>query len=155
MKNYKYLIEKAGEKFTNKEDWSPVISKTCSFLEEIKKTYPEKVTLFLKDLEDIICFPPITEQEAKSYVSKMANNDGTTGEHWPFETVKMLPDQHPEMNLTRFDCIEFYIALNMAWSDRYHPNKGVMDYIQDAVDFLDDKDAPKNKMRRYMEAFNK
>lgn len=29
--------------------------------------------------------------------------------------------------------------------------KKTEDYIQDAVDFLDDKDAPKNKMRRYME----
>lgn len=149
MKSYKYLMDKASEKMIGKEGWEDVVERTCDFLEEIKKSYPEKVALLLKDLEDMICYPPITEVEAKAYVAKMVNKDGTTGEHWSLETVRTLPAQNKD--LMKFDFFEFYIALNMAWSDRYHPNKKTEDYIMDAVDFLDDKDAPKNKMRRYME----
>lgn len=149
MKSYKYLMDKASEKMIGKEGWAELVDRTCEFLEDIKQSYPEKVTLLLKDLEDMICYPPLIEAEAKAYVAKMLNKDGSVGEHWPLETVKTLPAQHPE--LMKFNCLDFYVAINMAWSDRYHANKTTEDYIQDAVDFLDDKDAPKNKMRRYME----
>lgn len=148
--NYSEIMQKALKKNISKEVWQEIEHHTEHFIEDVSKHHPEKVKEFLRKLKDSVCYPPITEEEAKTYVSKMHNKDGSMGGHWTVEQVRELSKTHPA--LKNFNFADFYIALNMMYSDYYQPNRNMEEYAQLAIDFLGDKDAPKNKIRRYMEA---
>lgn len=150
MKYFKEIMEKAENKQLNGRIWEDIKNKTEMFFEDMARNYPEKVEHFLKDIKDMVCYPPLTEEEAKKYVSKMENKDGTMGGHWTLEQVKELGKSHPA--LKQFDCLDFYVALNMMYSDYHSTGKNAEYYVELAEDFLGDKDAPHNKMRRYMTA---
>lgn len=150
MKEFKEIMIKAQEKNINGQVWEQIQNKTENFLKEVSVNYPDKVKHFLHDLKDLVCFPPLSEDEAKKYVSAMQNKDGSIGGHWTLEQVRELAKSHPI--LTRFDCLDFYVAINMMYSDYYSSKRNAEDYVNLAVDFLDDKDAPHNKIRRYMSA---
>ena len=103
-----------------------------------------------KKIEDALLFPPFTEQKATEIVSKFVNKDGTRGAHWSFSQVRDVAKTHPEVQ--KFDFLDFYVTLNMIYSDYYCSKFNTEDYIQLTIDFLGDTDAPKNKIRRYIKA---
>lgn len=150
MKTYSEIMKYAEHKKLTESAWEDIDKRTQAFVEDVEKSYPDKATAFLKDLKNLVCYPPITEPEAVKYVSEMENKDGSHGGHWSVARVKEMACKHPEVKAFSFS--DFYVALNMMYSDFYAPAKTEEDYIREAVDFLDDKDAPKNKMRRYMVA---
>lgn len=91
------------------------------------------------------------EHKAKEWVSRMKNNDGTTGEHFKAEHAEQMRNAHcPDC-----DKYEFWTALNMMYSDYCDVAKKMnVDrpefYAHMAKAFLTDKDAGEDKLAKYM-----
>lgn len=145
---YKDIMKKAREEQATEEMFSEMDDLTQDFVDCVNGVYPDKAKEFLEALADAVCFPPITEQKAISYVRGMENKDGSHGEHWSLPQVKEL--YRSKGFLKEYALLDFYVAVNMVWSDYYRQEWTDEEYIRLACDFLGDKDAPKNKMSRYM-----
>lgn len=109
-----------------------------------------------KGWADSMELEPITKELALEWVSDMKNSDGTTGPHWSMEQAKQAMEQQ------KIDCdpIEFFVALNMMYSDYYRVAKkfncsNIEFYACMAKAFLDDKDAHPDKLARYYDAIVK
>lgn len=150
MKDYKQIMAHVGHKKVAQEVWEELSEKTDHLLKEMEKSYPGKVHDFLKEVEDLLLYPPYTDEEAREVVAGFVNKDGTRGAHWSLEQVRDVAKSKPE--LKKYDCHDFFIALNMMYSDYYKPNRTLEDYIELAEDFVGDEDAPKSKVRRYIHA---
>lgn len=126
------------EKLTDKIDW---------FVEKVREKEPELVDKFLMKV-DLIVNPHFTKETAKYVVSNFENKDGSVGEHWDYDTTtKVLESRGYEFN----PC-DWYVTLNMIYSDYYRSGRSDDTYIELAYDFLNDKDAPTDKMKRYYKA---
>ena len=96
-----------------------------------------------------------TEESAHKAVSKMQNKDGTSGEYW---TLKDVSDVAKAMNIDwttkNYNLYDLYYVLNMERSDYYKANEAPQYYVDHAFDFLEDKDAPEGKAKRYYVAMH-
>jgi hypothetical protein len=101
-------------------------------------------------MESEICYPPLTEEQAKDYVSHMTNKDGSKGEHWTLAQTSDYQKAHADY--ADLHELDFYVAMNMMYSDYYKPVYTTDNYAALAKDFITDKDAPKNKVVRYIKA---
>lgn len=119
----------------------------------IKKKYPTYYHEYESKLKNIYKHSYMTEEEAKEAVANMSNKDGSKGEHWSLEQVKNYMKDKPSYEM--LDPICFYVTINMMYSDYYTPTTSVETYARLAKDFLDDKDAPADKLKRYLEAMHK
>lgn len=63
--------------------------------------------------------PHFNEEKARKAVSKMENEDGTRGPHWTIEEAVALANQHGVRLDERFNKYDWYVALNMIYSDYY------------------------------------
>lgn len=89
---------------------------------------------------------------AERWAMGMQNADGTTGPHWNMEQSKQVMAQRG----IECDPVEFWLALNMMYSDYVSTAKelGVNSidfYSKMAKAFLDDSDAMPGKLARYYE----
>ena len=94
----------------------------------------------------------LTKEHAKHWLSKMKNEDGSTGPHWTFEQV--LDAMRGKM--MQGDPVKYWVAANMIWSDYSHVAEkfGVNNtdfYLDMAKAFLEDKDAEDHKLEKYFE----
>lgn len=94
----------------------------------------------------------VPAEEAKDYVRHFVNKDGTTGAHWTMEQTKSYQATHEEVEDLNPIC--FYVAMNMMYSDYYQPERKTDTYAILAKDFLEDEDAPKDKLKRYLKAMH-
>lgn len=115
----------------------------------IKTKFPSYYKKYESKLEDIYSRSALTEKEAKEYVSHMKNKDGSVGEHWTLSQVQSFMGDHPEYLHIKPIC--FYVAMNMMYSDYYTPTTSVETYARLAKDFLDDRDAKPDKLKKYLE----
>jgi hypothetical protein len=123
--------------------------KVDHFVEEMREKYPDKVEHFLLKV-DLLLNPHFTKETSKYAVSKMKNKDGTTGEHWNYDTTtKVLESKGYD-----FKPCDWYYVLNMIYSDYYKSGRSDETYIELACDFLDDEDAPDDKAKRYYKAMH-
>ena len=150
MITYKKLVQKAYYKDLGEDVMWKMTDDTDKFVESMRVLHPAEVDKFLSHMEDEICYPPLTESQAKEYVSHMQNKDGSTGEHWTLEQVKAFVQSHSEYS--SLNVLDFYVAINMMYSDYYKAAYTTDNYAALAKDFIGDKDAPKNKVVRYMKA---
>lgn len=87
---------------------------------------------------------------ADEWMAGLENEDGTKGPHWSMEQVKQVMAQKG----IKTDPIEFYLTLNMIYSDYCSVAKkmnvnNIDFYIGMAKAFLDDKDISGDKLMRY------
>lgn len=99
---------------------------------------------------------PIDQETAEEWTSKMHNADGTRGPHWSMEQTKQVMQQR-NINV---DPIEFFVAMNMVYSDyskvaKTHGVNSVDFYADFAKAFLEDKDANPEKLALYYECIVK
>lgn len=92
----------------------------------------------------------LTREIANAWVGGLKNADGTTGGHWPFEQTRQIMAQ----KAYSIDPIEFYVAINMMYSDYVKAAKefnvnNVDFYACMAKAFLEDKDADDDKLMSY------
>lgn len=93
---------------------------------------------------------PLTKEVAMEWVGSMRNADGTSGARWPMEKTEEVRKQKG----IECDPLEFYVAMNMIYSDYVKAaekvNASSMDfYACMAKAFLEDKDAQPDKLARY------
>lgn len=150
MITYKKLVQKAYYKDMGEDAMWKMTEDTNKFIESMRALHPAEVDKFLHDMENDLCYPPLTEEKAKEYVAGMSNKDGSTGEHWTLDQVKAYVAAHAEY--APLNILDFYVAINMMYSDYYKPAYTADNYASMARDFIADKDAPSNKVVRYMEA---
>lgn len=93
---------------------------------------------------------PFSKEMAEEWTSHMENEDGTRGPHWTMDQTKQVQAQRS------IDCdpLEFWAAINMIYSDYCRVakelNVNTIDfYAKMANAFLDDEDAPEDKLARY------
>lgn len=150
MRTYKKLVQKAYYKDMGEDIMWKMTDATDHFIESMRVLHPAEVDKFLADMETAICYPPLTEEQAKEYVEHMKNKDGTEGRHWSLEqTMDYMKTHSDYANLNPLD---FYVAMNMMYSDYYKATFSTDQYAVMAKDFIGDKDAPSNKVVRYMKA---
>lgn len=146
----KELLEKAQNKELHVHVWNEVLDKMAGFIDEVKLQHTDLFKKLDNSLTDLICYTPLSMEEAEKFVSGMKNNDGTAGAHWRKDEVCTMISSYPE--LKKFPFADVYACLNMVWSDNWDGSYTEGQAVKDAVHFLDDKDAPKNKMYRYIKA---
>lgn len=99
--------------------------------------------------------PHFDEVMAHKAVSKMENEDGSRGPHWSIEETTALASQHGISLSNRFNRYDWYVALNMIYSDFYKVivsisnSDNVRHFIEFAKAWLADKDIDEGKMWYY------
>lgn len=99
----------------------------------------------------------MTKEMAKRWVSQMVGDDGTIGEHWTMEQTEQVRNQR---GLVECDPNEFYVSMNLMWSDYGTVAKrmgvGNTDFFAEmAKAFLHDKDSVDGKLMAYYSAIVK
>lgn len=145
MYDYRKVLKKYIDSAQN-ADMEVLADLTESFIHKMSETNPEQVEGFLKEL--VLYIEPFANRKnAVAVVQNMKNDDGSAGPHWDYDTVSKVAEEN------EIDCVpEFYYVLNMVYSDYYCKNYTDSDYIRMAVQFLDDKDGPRDKAVRYYRA---
>lgn len=143
---YHYMVN------ATEEQNDQAIEVLSDIMSEIKKKYPDYYRKYDKRLEEIYNYNPLTKEEAIHYVNKMTNKDGTVGAHWTYDQTTNYLNTH--LSFAGIDPNCFYVAMNMMYSDYYQPARTIDTYATLAKDFIQDKDAPADKVKRYMEAMH-
>lgn len=143
MMTFKELINEHIDDLSD-DDMNMLTHKINWFVEKVRESNSELVDKFLMKI-DLIVNPHFTPETAKYVVSKMMNKDGSTGEHWSYDTTSKVMKGD-------FNEADWYYTLNMIYSDYYKSGRSDDTYIGLAMDFLDDKDAPEGKAKRYYKA---
>ena len=143
MNSFKDIVYKHGRSGKT-EDMERLTEIVDEFVEDVKENHHDKVAEFLVQV-DLLLNPHFTKWTAEYVVGKMENKDGSTGEHWSKETT----DRVLKAKGYEFNPCDWYYVLNMMYSDYYKSGRSDDTYIELAHDFLDDKDAPKDKAKRY------
>lgn len=148
MTSFKELVYKYGRDGKT-EVMEHLTEMVDDFIEETKEHHADKVEHFLIGV-DLLLNPHFSKESAKYAVSKMKNKDGSMGEHWDYNTTTRVL----EGKGFDFNPCDWYVALNMVYSDYYKSGRSDDTYIELAYDFLSDEDAPTHKMKRYYKAMH-
>lgn len=70
--------------------------------------------------------PHFNEEYARKAVMKMENEDGTRGPHWSLEETTTLASQYGIALGSKFNRYDWFVALNMVYSDYYRVIKNII-----------------------------
>ena len=99
--------------------------------------------------------PRFDEEHARKAVSKMENEDGSRGQHWSVEETSALANQYGIRFDSKFNKYDWYVALNMVYSDYYKVivnmtgSNNSKYFVELAKAWLSDKDIDEGKMWYY------
>lgn len=99
--------------------------------------------------------PHFDEEMARKAVSKMENEDGSRGQHWSIEETTSLANQHGIRMDEKFNKYDWYVALNMVYSDYYRVivnmtnSNNPKHFVELAKAWMCDKDIEEGKMWYY------
>ena len=110
-------------------------------MDEIKKKDKDLYKRIEYKLYKLVYGEHLNEELAYEWVNEMQNKDGTIGEHWG----KSQTDQY----VGKYNEWDWYVAMNMMYSDYYNPKFDTNTYIELAKDYLNDKDVGEGKLLRY------
>lgn len=74
--------------------------------------------------------PHFNEEYARKAVMKMENEDGTRGPHWSLEETTTLASQYGIALGSKFNRYDWFVALNMVYSDYYRVIMNILDVRQ-------------------------
>ena len=94
----------------------------------------------------------LTKSGAEMWVQHMQNSDGSSGAHWDYNQTEQVRQQKGY----KCDPVAFYATMNMMYSDYCQAARDIgcntVDfYAAMAKAFLEDADAPEDKIERYAE----
>lgn len=98
--------------------------------------------------------PHFNEEHARKAVSKMENEDGTRGPHWSVEETTALASQYGINLGSRFNRYDWFVALNMVYSDYYKViismtnSNSTKHFVELAKAWINDKDIDEGKIRK-------
>lgn len=96
--------------------------------------------------------PHFNEEHARKAVSKMENEDGTRGPHWSIEETTTLANQYGVSLGNRFNRYDWFVALNMVYSDYYKViinitnSNSTKHFVELAKAWINDKDRENDKI---------
>lgn len=99
--------------------------------------------------------PHFDDEHARKAVSKMENEDGSRGQHWSIEETSALANQYGIRFDDKFNKYDWYVALNMVYSDYYRVivnmtgSNNAKYFVELAKAWLCDKDIDEGKMWYY------
>lgn len=99
--------------------------------------------------------PHFNEEYAHEAVSKMENEDGSRGPHWSVEEATTLANQHGISLGNKFNRYDWFVALNMIYSDYYKVivsitnTNNIKHFVEFTKAWLNDKDIDEGKMWYY------
>lgn len=137
---HKYNIKKIVES-NSKEQMLELEEVLIELIDYLKISDYDKYKEAEYDIHKILYHDHIGEDLAKKWVSKMKNKDGSEGEHWTLDQTSQYASGR--------DKYDFYVVLNMMYSDYYNPKFDDNTYIQLAKDWLDDKDIEDKLLNYY------
>ncbi|MCQ2911416.1 MAG: hypothetical protein MJ244_04425 [Clostridia bacterium] len=149
MSKFKELSHEA-QKLPNSielmKEWDDILD---YYLDIFKEKDKETYTNLMDELFVSIHGEHLTEEMAHNAVSKMMNEDGTSGEHYTMDLSKLLAERNG-ITWNDFNMYDWYYVLNMVYSDYYKVfgNDDNM-YIKLALAWLNDKDISDGKAYRY------
>lgn len=73
--------------------------------------------------------PHFNEEYARKAVMKMENEDGTRGPHWSLEETSALASQYGISLSGKFNRYDWFVALNMVYSDYYKALLNILSMI--------------------------
>lgn len=123
------------------------------FIDDALKMIKETNHCLYEDLE-IYLYKEIygchfNEWMLEKALSKMINEDGSSGAHWNLTDSNNLAKQIG-ISFTNFNEYDWNYVLNMIYSDYYGSiNNDVSTYAKLARKFIEDKDAPEGKALKY------
>lgn len=118
----------------------------------LAEKHPEIAEMWLTKLEAGKWNNYLSKTEAMEIASKLINQDGTRGAHWPYETFKAAVESlGAKMSDEPFyNCWALWVVANMRYSDNYRsasefvPKDQMPKYFYNvAVESLKDPDRPK------------
>lgn len=96
-----------------------------------------------------------TKESAEKAVAAMQNKDGSSGQYWTLKDVEEVSKAMSiDWSQKRYNIYDLYYVLNMERSDYYKADEAPQYYVERALDFLNDKDAPEGKAKRYYVAMH-
>lgn len=110
---------------------------------------PSMAQTWIDKLEPVMWNNYLSKSEAEAIVAKFHNEDGTTGAHWPYDTMRNAVETlgAPVREEPFFNGWALWATMNMLYSDHaksveeFVPkDKQVMFYYAQAVEKLKDKD---------------
>ena len=123
--------------------------------DELKRTMPEIYRDMECELYEHIHGNHFTKWKYECAVSKLQNEDGTVGPHWPLEDI-MAVAKSKGVAFDHFNEYDFAYVMNMLYSDYSAVLNGSVDTtVKMAKAFLDDKDGPDGKAFLYWKAMRK
>lgn len=99
--------------------------------------------------------PHFNLEESHKAVNKMQNEDGSHGPHWSIEETTSLANQYNVNLRDRFNKYDWFVALNMIYSDYYKVivnisnSNNAKHFVEFAKAWLNDKDVDEGKMWYY------
>ena len=138
---HKYLIEAA-----NPTQLKNFVDNALSML---KETSPDTYNTLENYLYKEIYGKHFNEWLLKQAVSKMKNEDGSTGGHWTLEQTTAVA-KSSGIEFSRFNEYDWNYVMNMIYSDYYGAvANDTSSYVRLAIKFLEDKDAKEGKAYCY------
>ena len=114
---------------------------TIKLIDNIKHMDHDKYLQIEHKLYEHVYGHHLNSELASKWVTTMENRDGTKGPHWTVEQTSQYSGVH--------DKWDWYVCMNMHYSDYYNAKFTTSDYVDLANHFLDDMDAPDDKLLRY------
>lgn len=113
----------------------------CCMIDDIKHSNHDLYKRIEYKLFKLAYGKHLNEELATKWVSKMENKDGTYGEHWSKTQTDQYAGSHNKW--------DWYVAMNMMYSDYFEPSFDTSMYIKLAKNFIEDKDADEGKLLKY------
>lgn len=149
------LFNTLSEAFEHIQDWKEYVEEDVTgtdlieVIATVTEASTENATTTVAEVINEKRELKITLEEAMDWVGKIKLPDGEYGAHWTIEQTTDIAAKCG-IKLEQFNALEWYLALNMTYSDHYktvteiHPNniaKQVELYAQLSKDFLIDDDS--------------
>lgn len=133
----------------------PAILAMAELADDAYEQHPDKWEHHRDKMESYIYGWHFTKEGAEKAVSKMKNKDGSTGQYWSlYDVEEVVKAMNIDWSSKKYNLYDFYYVLNMERSDYYRANEAPQYYVERAIDFLEDKDAPEGKAKRYYVAMH-
>lgn len=122
---------------------------TCDVLDDLKIIDHELYEKYEMKLYEQMYGVHFNKWMLEKALSKMTNEDGTTGGHWTLEQTTSVGRQYG-VDFSKINEYDWNYTMNMIYSDYYGsvPNDTSV-YVKMAKKFVEDKDAPCGKAFRY------
>lgn len=128
MHTLEHIMHKYSED-ASKDTMEEITEILSNFIEDMRNHHEKEVEALLHDIKGVVT-PYLEEEEAKEFLFRIVNKDGTKGPHWTkAHTDEIARKYGIDLTTGCFNDWDFYAALNITYSDMYEPKFQLEDYV--------------------------